>query len=381
MRVQEPLHNVDHSYMIRALALAEGGRGRTSPNPLVGAVVVQDGRIVGEGFHQYLGGPHAEVTALDAAGGAAKGSTLYVTLEPCCHHGRTPPCTDRIIASGVTRVVAAIGDPNPKVAGKGTAALQAAGVEVIVGCLAAEAARQNEAFRKYITTGRPFTIIKYAMTLDGKLATFTGDSKWITAEAARTYVHELRAGMDAILVGIGTVEADDPLLTVRLATRAEGRRPPRRIILDSTARIPLNAKILATAAEAPVMVAVTDRAPLAKRDAIQRTGAEVVQIQADGDGRVDVSALTAWLGEREVSSVLIEGGSTVNTAFLEAGLVDKVLCFVAPKIVGGAQAPTPVEGRGRPRMTEAIELTEVRFTTFGRDLLIEGTVPPLNGGV
>ncbi|MCG0276914.1 MAG: bifunctional diaminohydroxyphosphoribosylaminopyrimidine deaminase/5-amino-6-(5-phosphoribosylamino)uracil reductase RibD [Thermanaeromonas sp.] len=355
--------------MQRALELARQGLGRTRPNPAVGAVVVRDCKIVGEGYHQKAGTPHAEIHALKAAGEMARGATLYVTLEPCCHYGRTPPCTEAIKAAGIRKVVIAMPDPNPKVAGEGIRQLKEAGIEVEVGVLAQEAGRLNEAFSKYITTGLPWVTMKVAMTLDGKIATRTGASRWITCEASRQKVHELRDTHDAVLVGIGTVLADDPLLTTRLP----GGRDAVRVILDSSLRLPLNAKVINPSSPAPTWVATTDRAPVEKIKELERLGVEVLILPSER-GRVSWAALLKTLGEREITSVLLEGGAEVNASALENGIVDRVIVFIAPKIFGGREAPGPVGGAGISRPDEAWRLEEVEVQPSGTDIMITGLV-------
>lgn len=360
--------------MARALDLARRGAGRTSPNPMVGAVVVREGRIVGEGYHEKAGTPHAEVHALRAAGPAAAGATLYVTLEPCNHHGRTPPCTEAIIAAGIARVVAAVKDPNPRVAGSGLARLRAAGIAVTEGVLAEEARELNEAFFHFITTGRPFVIMKYAMTMDGRIATATGESRWISSPEARERVHRLRAAADAVMVGIGTVLHDDPLLTCRVP----GGRDPVRVVVDSRLRIPPSARVLSVRSEAPTWLATTPLAAPERRAAIRslrRTGAcpvEILEIPAR-DGRVDLGALLAELGRREITSVLLEGGAELNAAMLAAGAVQKVLGFVAPKLVGGREAPGPVGGSG-VALPEAWRVEGLKVEKVGEDVLLTGYV-------
>lgn len=352
-----------------ALELAEKGRGRTSPNPMVGAVLVRDGRVVGKGYHARAGLPHAEVEAIRDAGAAARGSTLYVNLEPCCHTGRTGPCTAAIIEAGIARVVAAMRDPNPLVAGRGLAALRAAGIEVTEGVLATEAARLNEAFVKYITTGLPFVVIKAAMSLDGKIATRTGASQWITGPAARERVHRLRDWYDAIIVGIGTVLQDNPSLTTRLP---EGGRDPVRVILDSSARTPPDARVVVQESPAPTIIATTEQAPAERVAALQARGAEVLVC---GPGpRVDVRLLMKELARREITSVLVEGGAGINAALLEDGLVDKVIWFIAPLIIGGEAAPGPVGGRGAGALEEALRLENCRWEQLGPDICFEGYI-------
>ncbi|MEW6572717.1 MAG: bifunctional diaminohydroxyphosphoribosylaminopyrimidine deaminase/5-amino-6-(5-phosphoribosylamino)uracil reductase RibD [Bacillota bacterium] len=357
----------DEDFIRRTFDLAVKACGRTSPNPMVGAVVVRDGRVVGEGYHRRAGLPHAEIEALRAAGEAARGSTLYVSLEPCCHTGKTGPCTEAIIAAGVTRVVAAIADPNPLVSGKGFTRLKESGVEVEFGILEREAYRLNEAFIKFITTRRPFVTLKTAMSLDGKIATATGESKWITGEAAREYVHQLRNASDAVLVGIGTVLKDDPSLTTRLP---EGGRDPLRVILDSRARTPLEARVLNQQSEAGTLIVVTEMAPPERMGALRQAGAEVVVC---GPGpAVDLKFLLTALAEREIASVLVEGGSAVNASFLLQGLVDKLVWFIAPLIIGGREAIGPVGGTGVRSLAKAIRLREMNVRQLGNDLCIEG---------
>ncbi len=352
--------------MKRALCLAKRGQGRTSPNPMVGAVLVKDGRIVGEGFHPRAGEPHAEIFALRQAGEQARGATLYVNREPCCYYGRTPPCTQSLIAAGVAEVHLAMFDPNPLVAGRGRAELEAAGIRTIVGEREAEARALNEIFAHWITTGRPFVIAKFAMSLDGKIATRTGDARWITAPAARHYVHRLRNQVDAILVGVETVIADDPLLTTRLE-KADVRHP-LRVILDSTGRIPPTARVLDVALPGQTVIAATEVMPAERQQALM---VEVLVLPAD-DERVSLTALLATLGQRQVTSLLVEGGGTVLGSFFDQGLVDKALAFVVPLIIGGRDAPTPVGGAGVACIAEARRLECVRVRQLGPDVLISG---------
>ena len=359
------------SYMARALALARRALGTTSPNPAVGAVIVKDGVVVGEGYTQPPGCAHAEVVALAQAGEAARGATVYVTLEPCCHHGRTPPCTTALIAAGVAEVRVATMDPNPLVCGKGIEALRAGGIRVALGEGEAAARELNEAFFKYITTGRPFVATKYAMTLDGKIATHTGHSRWVTGPEARRRVHELRAAADAILVGVGTVLADDPQLTVRLEGEGASQRQPWRVIVDSLCRTPLSARVLSDAFVRRTLIATTEQAPREKVAAVREAGAEVLVLPLD-EGRVDLRALAETLAGRGIISVLAEAGGTLTAGLLAAELVDKVYAFVAPKIVGGAAAPSPVDGEGVARMDGACRLRLTRVERLGEDLLIVG---------
>jgi diaminohydroxyphosphoribosylaminopyrimidine deaminase / 5-amino-6-(5-phosphoribosylamino)uracil reductase len=336
---------------------------------MVGAVVVRDGRPVGVGGHERFGGPHAEVVALGQAGDAARGATLYVTLEPCCHHGKTPPCTDAILAAGIGRVVAAVADPFPQVNGGGVAALAAAGVRVDVGCEADAARELNVPYWKRLATGRPYVTAKWAMTLDGKTAVASGDSRWISSEGSRRLVHELRGLMDAIIVGIGTVEADDPRLTVR----PPGPRRPIRIVLDSSARLASASNLVRTAAEVPVVVAVTDRAPVDRRDRLASAGCEILALP--GNNPVPVGMLLEELGRRRMTNVLVEGGGRVLGSFLDESHVDAVEIFVAPILEGGDHPRTPVRGAGRALMNESIRLRELRLDRIGDDAHIRGRLP------
>ncbi|HEY8344054.1 MAG TPA: bifunctional diaminohydroxyphosphoribosylaminopyrimidine deaminase/5-amino-6-(5-phosphoribosylamino)uracil reductase RibD, partial [Bacillota bacterium] len=369
MRPKNQFSEFDRKMMRQALCLARKGLGRTFPNPAVGAVLVREGKIVGAGYHAVAGGDHAEAVALAAAGEAARGSTLYVTLEPCCHHGRTPPCTAALIKAGVTRVVAAMPDPNPRVGGDGLKILAEAGVRVECGLFAEEARRMNEAFIKYITSGRPFITLKAAVSLDGKIAAHTGDSRWITGIAARRYVHRLRSWAAGVMVGVGTVLKDDPNLTCRWRTPAyqqggpiaygkvkpiefketstggEDVFQPVRIVVDSKGRTPLHAKVLQNQDTAPTLIAVTEEAPSEKIERLRQTGARILMIPSV-DGRVDLSALALRLAADGITSILLEGGGTLNSAAVQAGIVDKLQIFIAPKLIGGASAPTFLAGVG-----------------------------------
>ena len=357
-------------FMQRALDLARRAKGRTSPNPLVGAVIVKDGKVIGEGYHQKAGTPHAEVHALNAAGEDPKGATLYTTLEPCCHWGRTPPCTEALIRAGIAQVYVAEVDPNPSVAGKGVQQLQNAGIGVHVGILRREASDLNEVHRKYIQTGNPFVILKTAMSLDGKIATASGESQWITSEASRQRGHEVRDAVDAILVGRGTVARDNPALTTRLQDR-EGQ-DAIRIVLDSHGRTRPDARIFNAESEAGVIVAVTPEAPSENVKSLETAGAEVITVP-DADSNVCFKSLMEILGKREITSVLIEGGSHINASALAAGIVDKVMCFIAPKLIGGQNAPGPIGGVGIQSLTEAVNLQRMRVTPIPEhDILIEG---------
>lgn len=357
--------------MRRALRLA--ARGRTSPNPMVGAVLVRGDSIVGEGFHHRAGEPHAEVLAIAAAGDKAGGATLYVNLEPCSHRGRTPPCAKAIIQAGVSRVVAAMTDPNPLVSGAGFDQLRAAGIEVEVGILEQEARRLNEAFVKYITTGLPFFRLKMAMTIDGKIATKTGDSRWVSGEAARCYVQRLRRRADAVMVGIGTLLRDDPLLTVRGTCSAN---QPLRVIVDALAQTPPEARLFEEQGE--ILIAASQHAPVHRIWTLEEAGARILLLSSRGDPdspgnvRVDLAALARELAKMEMTNVLVEGGGELAAGFVEAGLADAVTFFISPKIVGGRNAPTPVEGAGVSEMAEAWKLHDIRVRRFGEDVCVEG---------
>lgn len=365
------ISEADQLWMRRALDLAARARGRTSPNPMVGAVLVRDGEIVGEGFHAYAGSDHAEVVALDEAEGAVAGATLYVSLEPCCHHGRTPPCVEAIAHAGIRRVVVACQDPNPAVNGQGVAALRAAGLPVDVGVLAEEAARLNEAFFTQIRTGRPFVILKTAASLDGKIATRTGESRWITGESARRHVHRLRNEVDAVLVGIGTVLRDDPLLTTRLGIADQ--RDPARVIVDNLARLPLRAKVVNRASTAPTLLAVSQMAPREKLEVLEREGVQVIVV--DGSPRrVSLERLMEKLGKLGFLSVMVEGGAEINASALREGIVDKILLFLAPMLIGGKSTPTAVGGDGIEALSQAVRLRDVRIERFDDDILLEGYI-------
>lgn len=357
--------------MKRALELAKMGIGFTNPNPLVGAVIVKDGKIIGEGYHEVYGSHHAEINAFKNAVEDVKGATMYVTLEPCSHYGKTPPCARAIVEKGIKKVVIGLKDPNPLVSGKGIEILQEAGIEVVTGVLEEEGRELNEVFLKYIITNTPFCIMKTAMTLDGKIATYTGNSKWITGEASRAYVHELRHRLLGIMVGIGTVLADDPMLTTRLE-KIKGRDPVR-IIVDSTARIPLEAKVLNLTSNAQTIIATTKKASEFKIKELKEKGAEVVVTPLKNNG-VDLSYLMKALGEKKIDSVLLEGGGELSYSALEEGIVDKVNAFIAPKIVGGHSSKTPVGGIGKEYMSEAIILKHIKVRHFDEDIMIEGYI-------
>ena len=362
------LHATDHVHLERAIELAEGGRGRTSPNPLVGAVVVRDGRVLGEGFHAELGGPHAERAALAACGGDTRGATLYVSLEPCCHHGRTPPCTDAIIEAGIARVVVASDDPTDKAAGRGLGILRDEGIEVDVaeGELAARARRLNQPFRKHARTGRPWVLFKSAMTLDGKVATRTGDSKWISGEDSRRLAHRGRSEVDAVAVGIGTALADDPQLTARI----EGvRRQPRRIVFDSEARLPLDSQLVRGAGEVPLTVVVSRAAPRTAVDALEVAGADIIVATGPNEPHRVRNALVQ-LGAAGITAILLEGGPRLAGAFLDAGEVDEIRLFVAPVVLGHSSARDPLEGMGAERIASAVRALSLDCERVADDVLI-----------
>lgn len=361
---------MDQKYMELAIELALKAKGRTSPNPMVGAVVVNKGQIVGQGFHEKAGTPHAEVNALRDAGALAEGATVYVTLEPCSHYGRTPPCVEALKAAKVAKVMVATIDPNPLVSGRGVRLLREAGIEVEIGLMEEKAKQMNRFFNTYITEKRPYIIAKAAMTLDGKIATRTGHSQWITSPPARERVHRLRDEVDGILVGIGTVLADNPALTTRLP--GEGQ-DPHRIILDSDGRLPLEAQVINPQSEAKTILATTNRIPEERAFELERLGVEVL-ILPDQDGKIDLHALVKALGERQVSSLLVEGGAGVHASFFEAGLVDEVHMYIAPKIIGGQNAYSPVGGLGALTMKGALQLKNLTVEKIEEDILIIGFV-------
>jgi diaminohydroxyphosphoribosylaminopyrimidine deaminase/5-amino-6-(5-phosphoribosylamino)uracil reductase len=356
----------DRRWMRRALELAERGQGFVEPNPLVGAVVVRDGVLIGEGCHQRFGGPHAEVLALEAAGGAAHGATLYVTLEPCCHHGKTPPCTDAVLRAGVRRVVAAMLDPFPQVAGQGAAQLRAAGLDVEFGLREGEARSLNRPYLTLLRLGRPYVHAKWAMSLDGKIATRTGHSKWISSKAARDQVHVLRGRMDAIIVGSGTVLADDPLLTAR----PPGPRVATRVVLSTSGTLPAGCQLLRPVREAPVLVA-----SLAGRGVgLTTQGFEVLELPPEG-GKPSVTALLAELGRRRMTNVLVEGGAKVLGSFADAELIDELHVYVAPKLLGGAGALSPVGGLGAATVGGGRRpVLDWRSEMVGPDLYVNGRI-------
>lgn len=355
----------DHEYMERAISLARQGIGRTNPNPLVGAVIVKEDRIIGEGYHAKYGELHAERNAFASLTENAEGATLYVTLEPCCHYGKTPPCTEAILEHKIARVVIGSRDPNPKVSGKGAAILRAAGIRVEEDFMREECDSLNPVFFHYIRTHTPYVVMKYAMTADGKIATRTGASKWITGEAARMKVQEMRYTYSGIMAGIGTVLADDPLLNVRI----EGKRSPVRIICDSHLRIPENSKIVQTAKEYRTIIACASGAD-ERKARLQSRGIQVLTLP-DENGRVDLKKLMHALGRETIDSVLLEGGGTLNYSALKAGIVKEVKAFIAPKIFGSDQAATPVAGVGIASPDEAVRMRLKKISEIGEDLFLE----------
>jgi diaminohydroxyphosphoribosylaminopyrimidine deaminase/5-amino-6-(5-phosphoribosylamino)uracil reductase len=361
----------DHAHLVRAIELADRGRGRVSPNPVVGAVVVRDGVVLGEGWHEQYGGPHAEVNAISACGDEdLRGATLYVSLEPCCHEGQTPPCTEAILRAGLGRVVVASDDPTEKASGRGLGILRDEGVDVDVagGELAARARLDNQAFRKHARTGRPWVLFKSAMSLDGKVATRTGDSKWISSEASRRRAHQWRASVDAVAVGVGTALADDPQLTARI----EGvHRQPRRVVFDSTARLPLASRLVADTPDLSLVVVISRAAPRAATDALERAGAEVVVATGENEPARVRSALTQ-LGALDppVTAMLLEGGPHLAGAFLDAGEIDELRLFLAPLVLGGRSARDPLEGMGVERIDDALRALTLSCERTADDVLV-----------
>lgn len=353
----------DEFYIKRALRLASKAYGMTSPNPMVGAVIVKNGKLISEDFHRRPGTPHAEALAIEKAGEDARGSTLYVSLEPCCHtEKRTPPCTNAIINAGIKKVIIGMKDPNPKVSGRGILELEKAGIVVKSGILEDEAKRLNEFYIKYITSGKPFVILKVATTLDGKIATPEGQSKWITGEKARKIVHRLRSRVDAIMTAIGTVKADDPQLTAPI----KGGKNPRRIVIDPNLEISINAKILQTPPETIIVTKINNT----KANYLEKTGRKIIYFKE----KLDLHWLMERLGKMEITSVLIEGGSSLNAHALEDGIVDKVMFFIAPRIIGGRKSFTAVGGETYRKLEEAYKITDLKIKRIGEDFLIEGYI-------
>jgi diaminohydroxyphosphoribosylaminopyrimidine deaminase/5-amino-6-(5-phosphoribosylamino)uracil reductase len=361
----------DHDHLTRSIELAEFGLGRVHPNPMVGALIVRDEKVLGEGWHAECGGPHAEVNAIAAAGGPdadLSGATLYVSMEPCCHHGKTPPCTDAVIAAGITRVVVASDDPSEKAAGRGLGILRDEGIEVHVadGDVAARARLINQAFRKHARTGRPWVLFKSAMTLDGKVATRTGDSRWISDESSRARAHRWRASVDAVAVGVGTALADDPQLTARVECV---HHQPRRVVFDSTARLPLDAKLVAAAPDLALTVVVSRAAGRSAVEALEMAGADVV-VATGANEPARVRSALDQLGALGITSILLEGGPHLAGAFLDAGEIDEVRLFLAPLLLGGRAARDPLEGEGVERISEALRALTLDCERVADDLLI-----------
>lgn len=382
----------DKTFMQRALTLAARGKGRTSPNPMVGAVIVKNNKIIAGGYHKKAGTPHAEILALKKAGAKARGATLYVNLEPCCHtEKKTPPCTKAIIKAGIKKVVTAMIDPNSKVSGRGIRELQNAGIETRAGIMRTEAERLNEAFIKFISKKEPFVILKIAQSLDGKIATAKGESKWITGEDARKYVHKLRNEVDAVLVGIGTVKKDNPLLTCRI----KGGRNPFRVIVDSSLQIPLNAKILKHKDGKTIIATLSTNPPTPpfekggqrgiipkkfladyqkKIDVLRNRGVQILTTKKDKNGMVNLKSLMKKLAKLDISSVMIEGGSCINASAVSSGIVDKIMMFTACKIIGGTDAIPSFGGKSPSVLSRAKTLKNTSIKTIGKDILIEGYV-------
>lgn len=368
----------EEKYMRRAIELAKKGSGHVNPNPLVGAVIVRDGEIIGEGYHECYGQLHAERNAIANAkkrGNSLEGSTIYVTLEPCCHYGKTPPCTEAIIEEKIARVVVGSDDPNPLVSGKGFQMLREKGIEVIPHFLKEECDAMNHVFFHYIRTGTPYVAMKYAMTMDGKIACYTGDSKWVTGEKSRAHVQTLRNHYKGIMAGIGTVLADDPMLNCRI----EGGRDPIRIIADSHLRIPMDSQLVRTAGQQSLIVACLPDADEEKAVQLQEKGVEVLRIPGvttaditeEQKEVISLPVLMKELGARKIDGILLEGGGQLNESALQAGIVDRIYCYIAPKIFGGAQAKTPVEGQGLTRVADAWQFKRIGMQEFGQDILLE----------
>lgn len=361
--------NTSELYMHRAIEVAKSGWGRTNPNPLVGAVIVKNDKVIAEGYHRAIGRPHAEIEAIDHSAEDVRGSTLYVNLEPCSRYGRTPPCVKAIIDSGIKKVVVAMEDPNPQVSGEGIRILREAGIDVVTGILETEAKKLNEIFIKYITLKKPYVIMKMAMTLDGKIATVSGDAKWISGESSRKYVHIIRERVAAIMVGVNTIINDDPLLTARTESGKEKKLV--KIIIDGKGKISPDCKVIRTASSECVILATTSAIRQPKEDLLLEKGVQILKLDGQ-DGHVDLNMLMDHLYQREIDSILLEGGGQLNAVALKLRLVDKVMTFIAPKIIGGKDAKTPVEGEGIPWMKEAIELRHISIQRFDDDTLIEG---------
>ena len=357
----------DIKYMKTAIAEAQKGYGAVNPNPLVGAVVVKNDKIIGIGYHERYGGSHAEVNAIAQCGSSAEGATMYVTLEPCCHHGKTPPCTDAILQSGINHVVVGTVDPNPLISGKGISALQDKGIKVTLGILEKECTELNEVFFHYVKTRMPFVVMKYAMTMDGKIATYSKKSQWITGEQSRHKVHLDRARYSAIMIGVGTVVCDNPMLTSRVDNNS---KQPIRIVCDNDLIMPLDSRIVKTAHDIQTIIATTCKD---KTKHEKYSPCEIIVV-AEKDGMVDLNELMRILGERKIDSVLLEGGATLNWSALQSGIVNKVQAYIAPKLIGGKEALSPIAGIGIESLNDAIMLTDTKIITIGEDILIESKV-------
>lgn len=360
---------MDKYYMKLAINLAKKGKGRVNPNPTVGAVIVKENKIIGSGYHEYYGGAHAEVNAFKNAKEEVEGSTLYVTLEPCSHYGSTPPCVDKIIDMKVKKVIIGSADPNPLVSGQGIKKLVEAGIEVVVGILENECKELNEVFMKFIVEKRPFVIMKTAMSLDGKIATKTGESKWITGFQSREKVHQLRNEVSGIMVGVNTVIVDDPELTCR----TQNGKSPIRIIIDSKLRIPIDSKVLKNQDIARTIVATTNEADPLKKKELEEKKIKIIFVESL-EGRVDLQALMLKLADEKIDSILLEGGSTLNFSALKQSIVDKVQVYIAPKLIGGEMSKTPVGGIGIEKLMSAFHLDNLKHESIGEDILIEGYI-------
>ncbi|AZV59088.1 bifunctional diaminohydroxyphosphoribosylaminopyrimidine deaminase/5-amino-6-(5-phosphoribosylamino)uracil reductase RibD [Clostridium sp. AWRP] len=363
--------NTDEKYMKEALKLALLGRGFVNPNPLVGAVIVKNGKIIGKGYHSFFGGPHAEIYALREAGDNSKGADLYVTLEPCSHYGKTPPCAKAIVEAGIKRVVIGSVDPNPLVSGRGVKILKDKNIEVVTGVMEREAVKINEIFMNYIKSKVPFVILKSGVTLDGKIATVSGESKWITGEESRLKVHKMRNRVMAIMVGVGTVILDDPLLTTRLEEKCKS---PKAVIVDSKLRVPVESQIFKTSREREIIIACTEKFDKDKAESLKSMGVNIVACPENREGRVDLKYLTKKLGEMGIDSVLVEGGAELNFSAIKSGIVNKVIYFIAPKILGGKNAKTSVEGYGIENLSDSIKLKDICAENVGEDIMIQAYV-------
>lgn len=361
---------MDKKWMKRAIELAKKGKGFVAPNPAVGAVILKDGKLIGEGYHMQYGQAHAEINAIKSVKSSCKDATIYVTLEPCSHYGKTPPCVDAIIKEGFKRVVIGMIDPNPKVAGKSISKLRAHGIDVDEGVCQEECEALNPAFIKAMTKKAPYIVLKTGMSLDGKIATKYGESQWITSEPSRAYVHELRHELDGIMVGINTVLVDDPMLTAR---REERSAHPIRIIVDSKARLPLDSKIAMTAHEVSTIVATTEEAPLAKVNDLEKMGVRVIKTPSK-DNHVDLPYLMSELYQLNIHSILLEGGGQLNDSAVQSGIVDEIISFIAPIIIGGKEALSPVSGVGVETLAQAMRLEGIKITQYGDDICIRGKV-------